>query len=169
MKTTSSSLFQWAAEVLDPPRNPGSTTTWWRWWWRTPAGLRLCAAGVLCGGGEARVWGEGGAGHLRWCGHLMLVGGGRPPPLGPHYIGGSPKCWTTSLRIRPEPKTFHVIGKPTQGGNPTWGGIPPFHEGGWPATLEESTLDSSPLGLAGHARWSPFGTLLSMMISSGLF
>ena len=33
---------------------------------------------------------------------------GRPPPLGPHYIGGTPKSWSTSLRIRPQPKTFHV-------------------------------------------------------------
>src|SRR5215218_7054230 len=100
MKTTSSSPFQRAAEVLDPPRNPGSTTAWWRWWWRTPAGLRLSVCGRGGGGGEARVWGERGVrpAYGYW--------GGRPPPLAPHYIGGSPKPCLPSLRIRSQHQTY---------------------------------------------------------------
>src|SRR5215218_222621 len=92
MKTTSFSPFQREAEVVDPPRNPGSTTAWWRWWWRNPAGLRQAYAGAMVeeeaarvGEAAARVWAPavGAASYGAW--------GGRPPPLAPPYIGGSPK------------------------------------------------------------------------------
>jgi hypothetical protein len=50
-------------------------------------GASLSYAGDMEEKGAARVW-EGVAGHSRGAASLWSWGG-RPPPLAPHYIGGS--------------------------------------------------------------------------------
>src|SRR3954467_10378574 len=45
------SPFQWAADVVDPPRNPSSTTAWW-WWWRKKFMQGFAKATIGQGGRE---------------------------------------------------------------------------------------------------------------------
>ena len=61
--------------------------------------------------------------------------GGRPrweagvaghPPLVPHYIGGSPKSCSPSLRIRPQHQNFPKVGNLLKGGVLPKVGLPPF-------------------------------------------
>ena len=69
--------------------------------------------------------GEGVAGHLgvRPSYGLVVVS---PLSYAPHYIGGSPKSCSPSLRIRPQHQNFPKVGNLLKGGVLPKVGLPPF-------------------------------------------
>ena len=54
---------------------------------------------------SARVWERGSRAPATWGLRPRRAWCGRPLPYAPHYIGGSPKSCSPSLRIRPNTKT----------------------------------------------------------------